>query len=50
MNNIQEAASVNNSDTEGESITKKFRLWLRANLRGNNHDSSLKEALEEVLE
>ena len=50
MNNIQEAASASNTETEGDSITKKFRLWLRANLRGKNHDNSLKEALEEVLE
>ncbi len=41
---------VVSNDTSKESLLKKFKSWLRANLRGRPHDNSLKEALEEVLE
>jgi CBS domain containing-hemolysin-like protein len=37
------------SDADRDGIVKRFRQWLRANLR-KHHDNSLKEALEEVLE
>ncbi|MEI6730294.1 MAG: hemolysin family protein [Pseudomonadota bacterium] len=38
-----------NSDIEGESLTARFKTWLKANIRGKS-DSSLREALEEILE
>lgn len=41
---------VSQSDSPNEGVMKKFKQWLRANLRGRMHDASLKEALEEVLE
>jgi len=37
-------------DSAQESLLKRFKVWLRYNLRGKTTDSSLKEALEEVLE
>lgn len=37
-------------ETERSGLMKRFRSWLRANLREKHHDNSLKEALEEVLE
>jgi magnesium and cobalt transporter len=41
---------VTTNDPARDGLLKKFKLWLRANLRGRIHDNSLKEALEEVLE
>jgi CBS domain containing-hemolysin-like protein len=37
-------------DPVREGVLKRFKLWLRVNLRGKANDNSLKEALEEVLE
>lgn len=33
-----------------DSLLRRFRQWLRSNLRDKPHDNSLREALEEVLE
>lgn len=38
------------SDPAREGLLRRFKQWLRANLRDKTHDNSLKEALEEVLE
>jgi CBS domain containing-hemolysin-like protein len=38
------------SESEQAGLLKRFKGWLRVNLRGRHHDNSLKEALEEVLE
>jgi len=46
----REESDVGADDAERDGVLKRFKLWLRANLRGRNHDNSLKEALEEVLE
>lgn len=41
---------VASNDTTNEGLLKRFKYWLRLNLRGKTNDNSLKEALEEVLE
>ncbi len=37
-------------DSDRDGLLKRFKSWLRMNLRDRSHDNSLKEALEEVLE
>ncbi|HEU5047603.1 MAG TPA: hemolysin family protein [Rickettsiales bacterium] len=46
----QEARKPRHSEPDQESLSRRFRLWLRANISGRNADASLKEAIEEVLE
>lgn len=46
----QEAHKPRSCENDQESLSKRFRLWLRANISGRNSDNSLKEAIEEVLE
>jgi magnesium and cobalt transporter len=42
--------TLSTNDHELNGFLKRFKIWLRMNLRGKHHDNSLKEALEEVLE
>lgn len=43
-------SATNAEDSSNDNLLQRFKSWLRYNLRGKAHDSSLKEALEEVLE
>ena len=43
-------SKTRNKEHDQESLSKRFRLWLRANISGRNPDNTLKEAIEEVLE
>lgn len=44
------ALAASAEDTSAESVLQRFKVWVRANMRGKANDNSLKEALEEILE
>lgn len=44
------ALAAHAEDASAEGVLQRFKIWVRANMRGKANDNSLKEALEEILE
>lgn len=48
--NTKPALAASAEDASAEGVLQRFKVWVRANMRGKANDNSLKEALEEILE